>query len=259
MRRVRPASTARTREPASRMATSVPAPTTGTSKRMSWRGFDTLTTVVPGPAMRPARRIVSSVPSIASSATAALCFTTAVWPRSIPASARATVSPYRTSFPSSESGCRRVIGPASASWSARNATEGSRVMPSRPSASATAPIRLSVFWKARRASTPSSFRSGTMPEKIRRCLTCPAMIASRAPACCRIEMARPSWPRPIQWSSSTSASSSADGLLPDGQRHDPPARAAGARRGEEGKAAVAGDEPSGLARPRRGGVVPHGG
>ena len=79
----------------------------------------------------------------------------------------------RTSVPSSRSGCRRVIGPASASWSARNATEGRRVMPSRPSASATAPIRLSVFWKARRASTPSSFRSGTMPEKIWRCFDLP--------------------------------------------------------------------------------------
>jgi hypothetical protein len=90
---VREASIASTRAPASRIASRVPGPTTGTSKRMSCFGFDTLTTVVPGPAMRPARRIVSSVPSIASSATAAHPFTTAVCPRSIPASMRATRSP----------------------------------------------------------------------------------------------------------------------------------------------------------------------
>ena len=33
------------------------------------------------------------------------------------------------------------------------------------------------------------------------------------------------------------------GLLAYGQRHDAPARATGARGGQEGKAAVAGDEP----------------
>jgi len=39
------------------------------------------------------------------------------------------------------------MGPASASWSARNATEGSRVMPSRPSASASARVR--PGWRVR--------------------------------------------------------------------------------------------------------------
>ena len=48
-------SRASVRAPASCMASSVPEPTTGTSKRGSCLGFATFTTVVPGPAIRPAR------------------------------------------------------------------------------------------------------------------------------------------------------------------------------------------------------------
>ena len=149
-----------------------PAPRRARRSACPGVGFETLTTVVPGPAMRPARRIISSVPSMASSATAALSFTTAVWPRSIPARARATVSPYSTSFRLLPRGPAAGHGPARASWSARSSIGGSRVMPSRRSASATAPIRLSVFWKARRARA----RAASGPAR------CPRRSAGASPA-----------------------------------------------------------------------------
>ena len=67
----------------------VGTPTTGTSKRMSCFGFATLTTTAPAPASWPARAMVASVPSIASTATTARSFTTMVWPMSRPATASA--------------------------------------------------------------------------------------------------------------------------------------------------------------------------
>ena len=62
---------------------------TGTSNRMSCFGLATLTIRTPGPARYPARPITSSVPSIASTATTALCFTAIVWPMSSAAIASA--------------------------------------------------------------------------------------------------------------------------------------------------------------------------
>src|SRR5580693_53640 len=69
-------------------------PTTGTSNRMSCRGLLTLTTTSEPPsAIRAARSMVSSVPSMASTATQARSRITTVWPRSRPAIWRAISRP----------------------------------------------------------------------------------------------------------------------------------------------------------------------
>ena len=80
---VRPASTASDRRRRPRAArASVSSPTAGTSKRGSCPGFATFTThAPPRPSAQP-RRIASSVPSIASSASTARSWTTTVWPTS---------------------------------------------------------------------------------------------------------------------------------------------------------------------------------
>ena len=75
--------------PAAFITRIVATPTTGTSKRMSCFGLATLTIRVPAPAISPARRITTSVPSIASTATTALSLTTMVWPMSSAAMASA--------------------------------------------------------------------------------------------------------------------------------------------------------------------------
>src|SRR5678815_2073897 len=67
--RVLPAVTERQVAPAEIIVSIVGTPTTGTSNRISWSGLATLTTVNFPFANSPARRIVASVPSIASIAT----------------------------------------------------------------------------------------------------------------------------------------------------------------------------------------------
>src|SRR5713226_9567410 len=93
-RSVRPASTARAVAPAAFICSMVGKPTTGTSKRISWPGLLTFTTTsdLP-PVIRAARAMVSSVPSIASSATQARSAITTVCPMSMLAICRATPSP----------------------------------------------------------------------------------------------------------------------------------------------------------------------
>ena len=120
-------------------------------------------------------------------------------------------------------------------------------MPSRASASATAPIRLSVFRNASRASTPSSFRSGTMSEKICRCCTWPAITASRAPAALQDVDRGPELAERDPVELVDLALELRRGLLAQRQRHHAPAGTARARGGEEREAAVAGDEPEDLA------------
>jgi hypothetical protein len=84
-----PASTDSAVAPATRIAWIVAMPTTGTSNRISCFGFATLTMRTPGPARWPARPMTSSVPSIASTATTAWCFTAIVCPMSSAAIASA--------------------------------------------------------------------------------------------------------------------------------------------------------------------------
>ena len=67
-------------------------------------------------------------------------------------------------------------------------------MPWSRRTSATAEISASVFFDRSRVSTESSVRSGTMPEKIFTCLTCPAMTACVAPSCLSRLMHFPSCP-----------------------------------------------------------------
>src|ERR1035441_6153942 len=92
--RHRSASSARQVAPACFMVAIVFKPTTGTSKRMSWFGLATFTTVsarlnvdgsLPSEGdcmISPARRMVASVPSMASTATQAASAMTTVWPMS---------------------------------------------------------------------------------------------------------------------------------------------------------------------------------
>src|SRR6267378_4226519 len=149
------------------------------------------------------------------------------------------------SFRSSPPGLRRLIAPAVAIWSASSAVEGRRVMPSRESASATPPMRLSVFLTASRTRTPASFRSGTMPEKMRRCWTCPAITASLTPPALRTSMQWPSWPRPTQCISSTlpARSGEASSFTATATTRRPARRAAAATR--KGKRPLPAMSPSG--------------
>jgi hypothetical protein len=80
---VRPASIASTAAPAATSESSVPTPIVGMSNRTSCCGLATLTTTIPPDGQSvPARRMHSSVPSIASSANGARFLTTTVCPMS---------------------------------------------------------------------------------------------------------------------------------------------------------------------------------
>ena len=207
--------------------------------------------------MRPARRIVSSVPSIASSATAARCFTTAVWPRSIPASARATVSPYPTSFLSSRVGLaaghrpreRQLVGEERHRGQQRDAVPPERVRDGADQA-------VGVL-EGEAGEDAQELQVG---HDVREDLPVLDLPGHDRLAGARLLQDRD---RPAELAEADPVDLVHLGLelgrrlLADGQRHDPPARAPGARGGEEGEAAVAGDEPERLARPRRRGVVPH--
>src|SRR5579862_3153951 len=83
---VRPASIPRAVTRQRCITSTVLRPTTGTSNLMSCRGLLTFTTTREAPStMRAARSMVSSVPSMASTATQARSRITTVWPRSSPA------------------------------------------------------------------------------------------------------------------------------------------------------------------------------
>src|SRR5579862_9392808 len=173
---VRSASTERQVAPARIITSTVRTPITGTSNRMSWFGLATLTTVSRRASVEasslsdcislPARSIVASVPSMASTATQACAATTTVCPISNPASARATPIPYSTFFRSSSSGARppgtsRVSSPSLANSGSRNAVELINSIPSSASTFATAPSSISVF-RVRRFR--SSFEAPVRPD-----------------------------------------------------------------------------------------------
>src|SRR6266404_5560308 len=80
--KVRPASTAITRNFTSAATRIVSTPITGTSKRTSWFGFATLIITAPSRASAPPRLIASFVPSNASTARTVPFFTTTVCPMS---------------------------------------------------------------------------------------------------------------------------------------------------------------------------------
>ena len=175
---------------------------------MSCFGFETLTTVnsrasveSPGSSeamICPARSMVASVPSIASTATHALSATTTVWPISYWASPRATVRPYSMFFFSSSEGARLVSTPALASRGSRSAVEFSNTMPSSARTFATAPSRESVLRVVSERRSLASFQSGRMLEKICLCLTCPAITARVTPSRWKVSMSFESSPRESQ-------------------------------------------------------------
>src|SRR5713101_1719707 len=176
--KVRPASTARAVACAFFMCSMVGRPITGTSKRMSCPGLLTFTTTsgLP-PAIRAARAMVSSVPSMASTATHARSEINTVCPMSIAEICRATPRPYAMSSASWSLGARRVSTPGSGTRGFRNSVESTRRMPSSSSTLATAPMRASVFLRGSENSSFASFQSGRMELKILLCFTCPAITA----------------------------------------------------------------------------------
>src|SRR6266700_1863991 len=177
-RSVRPASTARAVAPEPLICSMVGKPTTGTSKRISCPGLLTFTTTsgLP-PVIRAARAMVSSVPSIASTAMQARSAITTVCTMSMLAICRATLSPYAKSSASRSFGARRVSTPAPATSGFRNNVESTSWMPSSSSTRATAPISESVFFRGSENSSFASFQSGRMALNILLCFTCPAITA----------------------------------------------------------------------------------
>ena len=146
---------------------------------------------------------------MASTATTARCRTAIVWPMSSPAMASAMPYPNSRSPRSSTVGARRVSVPARARSGSRNAVESTSCIPCEPSTSATAEINASVLRVVSRRSTESRVRSGTMPEKMRVCLTWPAIRARVTFARLRMSMHRPSWPSETQWKSATGPAAAA--------------------------------------------------
>src|SRR5467141_857937 len=170
--KVRPASTTKAVACAFFMCSMVGRPITGTSKRMSCPGLLTFTTTSGFPAaIRAARAMVSSVPSIASTATHAQSEITTVWPMSRPEICRATPRPYAMSAASRASGARRVSTPASGTRGFRNRVESTSRIPSSSKTRATAPISASVFLRGRERSSLASFQSGRIALKILLCFT----------------------------------------------------------------------------------------
>ena len=136
---VRPASIASTVAPAARSDSSVPRPIVGMSNRRSCRGLATFTTTMPPEAQsRPARRMHSSVPSIASSAKGARFFTTTVWPMSRRPSSLASCQPKATSACSATESDRPASTPSEASSSGAKSVAGQIVTPAASKADAMA-------------------------------------------------------------------------------------------------------------------------
>ena len=138
----------------------------------------------PGPARWPARPITSSVPSMASTATTAWCFTAIVWPMSSAGDRIghpvAELESPAAPRPSARGASTRRPGPATAA--AAPSSRSARCPLSR-STSATAPMRPSVFLLRSLLSTDMNVRSGMIPPaKIFVCLTCPAITAWVTPA-----------------------------------------------------------------------------
>src|SRR6266436_1511289 len=181
--RVRPASTTKAVAFAFFMCSMVGRPITGTSKRMSCPALLTFTTTSGfSTAIRAARAMVSSVPSMASTATQARSEITTVCPMSRPEICRATPRPYAMSAASRASGARRVSTPASGTSGFRNSVESTRRIPSSSKTRATAPMSASVFLRGRENSSLASFQSGRMELKILLCFTCPAITACVTPS-----------------------------------------------------------------------------
>src|ERR1019366_7773254 len=218
--RHRPASTARQLAPARAIVSIVFTPITGTSKRISCFGFATFTTVSarlsveappfdPDPASdsdfksndrisSPARSIVASVPSIASTVTHAASAITTVCPMSYSASRRPTARPYSMFLRSCPLGARLLSTPVFASSGSSSAVEFSSMMPSSASTFATAPRSESVFRVPSESSSFASRQSGLMAEKICLCLTCPAMTARVTPSALKVSMSLDSSPSESQ-------------------------------------------------------------
>src|SRR5215475_95191 len=198
---VRPASTASAVAPQARICWMVGSPTTGTSNRMSCLGLLTFTTTSCFPtASRAARAIVSSVPSIASTATHALSEITTVCPISMPAIYRATPRPYSMSAASCSFRGRRVSKPASGTSGFKKCVESTNRIPSSSRTFATAPISASVFFRGSAKSNFASFQSGRIELKIFVCFTCPAITACFTPSLCNRSIVLLSSPRLTQCS-----------------------------------------------------------
>ncbi len=174
---VLPASTASTAAPHSRITSKVVRPTAGRSNRASWPGLNTFTTTTPAPAMRLPRRIVSSVPSTASSASTWPPFTTTVCPTSALPRSCATSRPSATSF-----SCPEVsAGPASRPWGASKSVKksvcGTMEIPCSSKYEATALSSASSRKLRKRIATRNAPRSG-LASRIARARPIPPTITA---------------------------------------------------------------------------------
>ena len=74
----------------------------------------------------------------------------------------------------------------------------------------TPPIRPSVFFDGRVASSLSRRQSAAMEEKILACFTWPHIMTSVMPSRLQMSISLPSWPSEIQWQRSASGSTSCE-------------------------------------------------
>jgi len=134
-----PASTTRHLPPFSERALIVSVPTQGTSKRISWFGLDTFIRIHP-PFLQsePARKSISAVPSMASTANISRSFTAMAWPISRPASFLTIEKPNSISPSACIGGLCFVIRPLSAKCSLQYFVESCSVIPFFSSSSARA-------------------------------------------------------------------------------------------------------------------------
>ena len=180
---VRPASIASAVAFERRITSTVFRPTTGTSKRMSWRGLLTFTTTSAG-RRRCARRARWFRPCLP-------------WlrrprrrgrgsPPSGPGRARRSGGRFRGRRRCRRlrdaSGARRVSTPGAGTSGPRNLVESTSSMPSSSSTRATAPISESVFFAGSENSNFASLQSGRIELKILLCFTCPAITACFTPS-----------------------------------------------------------------------------
>ena len=196
----------------------VPGPIVGTSKRMSWFGLATLTSVQPPCGhSSPARSISLSVPSIASTAMISRSFTATAWPMSSAAICLASGQANWASSRTRGGGSKGVSTPASASASGQYFVESTNVRPRRCNSSATALSSVSFrLSRARKYHTRMLVQSGRYrnhwrhrgPANIRALRTRPAMITSRHPARRKARIHRPSCAMPRQQKLSASSRSS---------------------------------------------------
>ena len=181
----------------------VSIPITGTSKRRSWFGFETLIATAPPPLSAPPRRIVSFVPSNPSTARTVPFFTTIVCPISSDAIRFAISQPKSISDLSRRDNFGPAITPFDAKNCSRKVVAGKRATPILSSSTAIALKIDSAFRRFSFASNKRARQSGWRSKRFRGAIW-PAMMAWRTPDLRKTERSRFNSPTRSQsiWSTS---------------------------------------------------------